>query len=165
MRNVFEIIKELEAKRDLEGLKNLRTCVNVQANAEIAWSRYVLSKYSSNTIDRAWMRPLEAPEDLANAINIMYCDECTDIQLDWMDDAIENIIESRKHEATTQAIWEQEFPEEIPERFEDFVEQFSEVYPNEVDIPVDELYERYIYLTNQTYEKLRWQDLLEKEVF
>lgn len=39
MRNVFEIIKELEAKRDLEGLKNLRTCVYLtnQTYEKLRW--------------------------------------------------------------------------------------------------------------------------------
>lgn len=48
--------------------------------------------------------------------------------------------------------------------FEAFIEIFPEQFSHELDIPVDDIYEVYINLKNSYDEKLRWNDLLRKEV-
>lgn len=160
MKYYSEVIKELKAKKDIEGLKALRNYFVAKNNADVAYGKYVLSKYSHEEIEHAWTYTRTSPKELTNAIVLVYCDDANDIAISWLDEHINEVMESIKSETLAQAVWEQDF-ETLPERFEDFVEQCSVVYSNEVDIPVDELYERFVYLSNYKYEKLHWQDLLE----
>lgn len=95
MKDYSGIIKELEAKKDIEGLKALRTCIAAQRNAEVAYSKYVFRKYSSEEIDHAWMHQSEAPEELTNAIVLIYCDELPDILLEWIDESIKQLCKRR----------------------------------------------------------------------
>lgn len=54
---------------------------------------------------------------------------------------------------------------DLPETFEEFVENCNVCFSHEADIPVEQLYEEYVYKKNYIAERIRWQDLLEKEVF
>lgn len=44
--------------------------------------------------------------------------------------------------------------------FEEFIEIFPEQFSHTLDIPVDDIYEEYIYLRNRRFERLNWNDLL-----
>ena len=47
--------------------------------------------------------------------------------------------------------------------FEEFIEIFPEQFSHTLDIPVDDIYEEYIYLRNSRFERLNWNDLLTNE--
>ena len=49
--------------------------------------------------------------------------------------------------------------------FEDWLAVIPDVYSSEDHMPIDDLYAEYIYMRNYSDERLRWQDLIRKEVF
>ena len=49
--------------------------------------------------------------------------------------------------------------------FEEWLKHIPDVYSSEDHMPLDDLYAEYIYQRNYSEERLRWQDLIGKEVF
>ena len=60
--------------------------------------------------------------------------------------------------------WE-DLLEASTESFEYWLTKIPDVYSSEDHMPIDDLYSEYIYMRNYSEERLRWNDLLRKEVF
>lgn len=61
--------------------------------------------------------------------------------------------------------WENLVEAAATKSFEDWLTICPDQYSSEDHMPIEDLYTEYIYLKNYSEERLRWQDLIEKEVF
>lgn len=61
--------------------------------------------------------------------------------------------------------WENLLEVAATKPFEEWLQHIPDVYSSEDHMPLDDLYAEYIYQRNYSEERLRWQDLLRKEVF
>ena len=61
--------------------------------------------------------------------------------------------------------WEDLIETAATKPFEEWLKHIPDVYSSEDHMPIDDLYAEYTYQRNYFEERLRWQDLIEKEVF